>query len=64
MAKKHITKKIVTCNSESAVYALGLVGALVYHVATATSFVGLLWGIVKSILWPAFLVFELFKFFA
>lgn len=45
-----------------AVYGLGLIGALVYYISTATSFgLGLL-GILKAIVWPAFLIFELMKF--
>jgi hypothetical protein len=42
----------------SAVYGLGLIGALVYYTTTATSFgMGVL-GILKAIVWPALLVFE------
>ena len=45
-----------------AVYGLGLVGALIYYISHATSFwIGLL-GVLKAILWPAFLVYELLKF--
>ncbi len=45
-----------------AVYGLGFLGALIYYLTTATSvWVGLI-GIVKAILWPAFVVFELMKF--
>lgn len=45
-----------------AVYGIGLIGALVYYISTATSFgLGLL-GILKAILWPAFVVYELMKY--
>lgn len=45
-----------------AVYGLGLIGALVYYLSTAASFwLGLL-GILKAILWPAFVVYELMKY--
>ncbi|HRZ85311.1 MAG TPA: hypothetical protein P5277_00875 [Candidatus Paceibacterota bacterium] len=45
-----------------ALYGLGFVGALIYYVSNATSFwVGVL-GILKAIVWPAFLVFHLLKF--
>ncbi|MFC1685480.1 hypothetical protein ACFLZZ_00475 [Nanoarchaeota archaeon] len=45
-----------------AVYGLGFVGSVIYYVSTATSFgMGVL-GLLKSIVWPAFLVFEAFKF--
>lgn len=49
-------------NSGNAVYGLGFVGALIYFLSTATSFwVGIV-GIFKAMVWPAFLVYELFKF--
>ena len=42
-------------------YGLGFVGAVIYYISTATSFwMGVL-GILKAIVWPAFLVFELLK---
>lgn len=45
-------------NGGNAVYALGLIGALVYYLSTATSFwLGLL-GILKALVWPAFVVYE------
>lgn len=45
-----------------AVYGLGMIGALVYYLSTAASFwLGVL-GILKAIVWPAFVVFELMKF--
>ncbi|MBW3020983.1 hypothetical protein KY334_06825 [Candidatus Woesearchaeota archaeon] len=43
-------------------YFLGIVGALVYYMSTATGFWSVIWGIIKALLWPAFLVFELLKF--
>ena len=44
-----------------AVYALGLIGAAVYYISTATGFwMGLL-GVVKALVWPAIMVFEAFK---
>ena len=44
-----------------AVYGLGMIGAVVYYVATASGFwVGVL-GVLKAIVWPAFLVYELMK---
>ncbi|MCX6751039.1 MAG: hypothetical protein NTZ83_06280 [Candidatus Pacearchaeota archaeon] len=46
----------------SAFYGLGFIGALVYYIATATSFwIGVL-GVLKALVWPAFLVFELLKY--
>ena len=42
----------------SAVYGLGMIGAAVYYISNATSFMLGVWGVVKAILWPAFLVYE------
>jgi hypothetical protein len=47
-----------------AVYGLGFIGAVVYYIQTATSFwIGVL-GILKALVWPAFLVFEMLKYLA
>jgi len=43
-----------------AVYGLGWIGALVYFLASATSFWDGIWGVVQSLVWPAFLVYGLF----
>ena len=45
-----------------AVYGLGLIGALVYFLQQAPTFWGALVGILKAIVWPAFVVYELLKF--
>lgn len=51
-------------HTSNAVYGLGFIGALIFYTSTATSFwVGVL-GFLKALVWPAFLVFEAFKFFA
>jgi len=45
----------------SAVYGVGLIGAAVYYISTATSFwIGVL-GFLKALVWPAFLVYEALK---
>ena len=47
--------------AQGAVYGLGLIGAAIYFISTATSFwIGVL-GFLKAIVWPVFLVFEAFK---
>jgi len=54
------------CSSHSgnAVYGLGFIGSAIYYISTATGFwMGVL-GVLKAIVWPAFLVFELLKFLA
>ena len=43
-----------------AVYGLGFIGALVYFIGSATSFWDGVWGVLQSIVWPAFLVYGLF----
>lgn len=44
-----------------AVYGLGFIGAAVYYISTATSFWMGVWGFVKAVFWPGFLVFEALK---
>lgn len=45
-----------------AIYGLGVIGAAIYYISTATTFwIGVL-GILKAIVWPAFLVYELLKY--
>lgn len=66
--KKMVNKEQVCgigckCNSGcgGAVYGLGFVGAAVYYVSTATGFwMGVL-GVLKAMVWPAFLVYGLLK---
>lgn len=45
----------------SAVYGLGFIGAAVYFIVHATSFWMGVWGIVKAIFWPAFLIYKLME---
>jgi hypothetical protein len=45
----------------NAVYALGLIGALVYFWQQADSFGQYLLAILKALVWPAFLVYEVFQ---
>lgn len=47
--------------SASAVYGLGFIGAAIYFISTATSFWTGVLGILKAIVWPAFLVYEALK---
>jgi hypothetical protein len=48
--------------SGSAVYGLGLIGAAVYYIQHSATFMAGVWGILKAIVWPAILVYELLKF--
>ena len=55
-------KKYYHCGGSGVIYGSGFVGAVIYYISTATSFwMGVL-GVLKAIVWPAFLVYELFKF--
>lgn len=48
--------------SMGCLYGLGVLGAAIYNVSVATGFwMGVL-GILKALVWPAFLVFEAMKF--
>ena len=44
------------------VYFLGLIGALVYYISIATGFWNGFFGVLKALVWPAFLVYGLMKF--
>jgi hypothetical protein len=44
-----------------AVYGLGLIGAVVYYISTATGFWMGFIGFLKALVWPAFLVYEALK---
>ncbi len=48
----------------SAVYGLGLIGALVYYIQHGHGFWGVVLGILKAIVWPAFLVYDALKHLA
>lgn len=60
--KKRVNSMNSGCSSAGgAVYGLGLIGAAIYYISTATGFwMGVL-GVLKAIVWPAFLVFQLLK---
>lgn len=70
-AKSKIAKKkeVCGCNMNScncgcggAVYGLGFIGAAIYYISNATGFwVGVL-GVLKALVWPAFLIYEALKF--
>ncbi len=40
-------------------YGLGLIGALVYYIQSATSFWDGVLGVLQALVWPAFLVYGL-----
>ena len=46
----------------NAVYGLGLIGAIVYYVQAADGFWSGVLGILKGLVWPAFVIYDLLKF--
>lgn len=66
MVKRKVKRERNVCASNhcgpGTLYGLGFIGSLIYYVSIAPSFwIGVL-GVLKSLVWPAFLVFELLKF--
>ena len=64
--KKRKTKKSCDTSSCSApwggAYGLGFIGAAIYYIGASTSFwMGVL-GVLKALIWPLFLVFEILKY--
>lgn len=45
-----------------AVYGLGLIGALIYYIQQAAGFWQGVLAILKALVWPAFLIYDLLKF--
>lgn len=62
--KKKIKKKVgknsfqVSSSGSSGLYFLGFIGAAVFYVSTATDFWAGVLGILKAMVWPAFLVYS------
>ena len=48
--------------TSSAVYGMAFIGALVYFVQHSLSFWGVVLGIIKAIIWPAVLIYNLLEF--
>lgn len=44
------------------VYGLGIIGAGIYFISNAAGFWSGVIGILKAIIWPAFMVYEAFKY--
>jgi hypothetical protein len=57
-------EKIHQSAHSGAVYGLGLIGAAIYFISTATGFWAGVLGFLKAIVWPVFLVFEALKHLA
>lgn len=58
-----MTKKNCRCGSASGgIYGLGFIGAAVYFISVAASFGAGVVGFLKALVWPAFLIYEAFKY--
>lgn len=42
-------------------YGLGFIGAAIYYISQSNSFWGGVFGLVKAVVWPVILVYQLFK---
>ena len=49
------------CGSLGAIYGLGFIGAAIYFISHAAGFWLGVWGFLKALIWPAFLVYEAFN---
>jgi len=45
-----------------AIYGLGFLGAAIYYITTSSGFWMGVWGVIKAMVWPALLMFEVFKY--
>lgn len=51
------------CAGPSCVYGLGFIGAAIYFISHAAGFLVGVLGFLKAIVWPAFIVYEIFHQF-
>jgi hypothetical protein len=56
------TKKTIVRSGGDAVYAFGLIGALIFYIQQAHAFWPIVLAIIKGIVWPAFVVYDLLHF--
>lgn len=50
------------CKPGGGIYGLGLIGSAIYFIGQASNFGEGFVGFLKALVWPAFMVYELFKF--
>lgn len=67
MAKKKKTKMICKPNIKNSCgggcfYFLGIIGSAVYFISNSTGFWGVILALLKSLVWPAFLIYSLLNF--
>lgn len=61
MSHRYGHKKMMM-GGQGALYGLGFIGTAVYFIGNASSFWIGVGGFLKALVWPAFLVYEAFKF--
>jgi hypothetical protein len=55
-------KKKMSGHADSgAIYGMGFIGALIYFLQHATSFVTVIVGIIKAIFWPAVVIYRVLQ---
>lgn len=59
--EKNVTRVVKQGGPSGAVYGLGLVGALVYYIQTADGFWMGVVGVLKALVWPAFLIYKVLQ---
>ncbi len=52
----------VNSGTSGAAYLLGFIGAAIYYIQHAVTFGAALLGLLKALVWPAFLVYGLLEF--
>jgi len=62
MAKTKCGPDITSACNSGGLYFLGFIGALVYYISVAAGFWAGVLGVLKSVVWPVFLVYGLLKF--
>jgi hypothetical protein len=61
--KKNVCNcRFTNCCRGGAIYGLGFIGALIYYLSTATGFWNGVLGVLKALVWPAFVVYSLMKY--
>ena len=51
-----------SCGMSGSIYGVGLIGAVVYYIQTATGFWDGVVGCLKALVWPGFVVYEVLKY--
>ena len=51
-----------SCKCGGGAYFLGFLGAVIYYISSATGFWNGVLGVLKSLVWPLFLVYEVLKY--